>query len=541
METLSDEEFDHVRDFDMSDSESEAESVVLDHGTPSTTPPRTQTPRPVQRKILACPYDECSKTFNRQSRLDEHIRSHTGERIFKCPHAFCPKDFLRDSHLKHHLTSAHSDVRKYQCAWEGCDKGFATGTRLRRHIQAHQGREKYRCRGYEGCDETFRKHETLRRHVLTVHEQQKPFPCEHVDPQSGDTCSSAFDTADKLKSHKRAKHDSTKFCCTICITSHAAGDALMTTDEGDDTRLYTFSSYSELQAHIAHAHPPTCQHCAVPFTTNKELKRHLEIDHGVIDPMKRVAKQFPCTHPGCTHVFTKRGNLNVHIKTVHEKKRDFICGVTEITVPGELEDGLEASANGCGRSFTSKAALVEHVRTAHFNLPNKRAQREEKKKAKRQAEDDGFAPPMSKKRKPRKDKGVKKSSTLNALTGLDMPADEAAETTKPSPFSNASGPAQTGGDATKDDADDWNQLSGSMTLYGDHLYHNGQGYHFASEDGSADQSRIDEGQYMPCPDPQTGPLPADDVDLEPFFDFEHEREHIDNTLNQLIDPLLQQA
>jgi len=540
METLSDDEFDHVRDFDMSDSESEAESVDLDHDTPSTTPPRTQTPRPVSQKILACPYDECSKTFNRQSRLDEHIRSHTGERPFKCPHAFCPKDFLRDSHLKHHLTSAHSDIRKYQCTWEGCDKSFATGTRLRRHIQAHQGREKYRCRGYEGCNETFRKHETLRRHILSVHEQKKPFPCEHVDPQSGETCSAAFDTPDKLKSHQRARHDSTKYCCTICIASHPAEDALMMYEESD-LQAYTFSSYSELKAHTADAHPPTCQFCATSFTTNKELTRHLEIDHGLVDPTKQAAKQFPCTYPGCTHVFTKRGNLNVHTKTVHEKKKDFICGSTEIPVPAEVEQGQEVPANGCGRSFTSKAALVEHVRTTHFNLPSKRIQREEKKKAKRQVEDDEFAVAMPKKRKPRKDKGIKKSSTLNALTGVSMPADETANMTNPYPFNTADGPAQIDGDVLNDDVDDWNQLSGSMTLYGDHLYHNGQGYHLAGEDASADQSRIDDGLYMPCHNPPPGPLPADDVNVEPFFDFEHEREHIHNTLDPLLDPLLQQA
>ena len=534
MDGLSDEEFDHVRDFDMSDSESEAESV--NHGTPSTTPPRTQTPRPTSRKILACPYDACSKTFNRQSRLDEHIRSHTGNRIFKCPHAFCPKDFLRDSHLKHHLISAHSSVRKYECTWEECDKSFATGTRLRRHIQAHEGREKYRCRGYEGCNETFRKHDTLKRHILSVHEQRKPFPCDHIDSESGDTCSSAFDTADKLKSHERAVHDSTKFCCTICIASHA-GDALMTLQEEDEAQAFTFSSYSELQAHIADVHPPTCQFCSMPFATNKELTRHLEINHAVVDPSRQTVKHFACTYPGCTHVFTKKGNLTVHIKTVHEKQKDFVCGITEIPVPEEVGDVEEGSINGCGRSFTSKASLVEHVRTTHFSLPSKRTQREEKKKAKRQAEDDMSDTSLAKRRKPRKDKGTKKISALEALTGFDTPADDMAGLTDIPPSSHPHVIDHRLGSTIDECADDWNQLSGSMTLVGDHLYHYGQGYHFTSEQGSVEQSRIDDGQYLPCRDPQPGVPPVDDVDTELFFDFEHEREHIRNTL----DPLLQQA
>lgn len=535
MEALSDDEFDHVRDFDMSDSESEAESI--DHDTPSTTPPRTQTPRPTSQKILACPYDECSKTFNRQSRLDEHIRSHTGERPFKCPHAFCTKDFLRDSHLKHHLTSAHSNVRKYQCTWEGCDKSFATGTRLRRHIESHEGKEKYRCRGYEGCNETFRKHDTLRRHILKAHENKKPFPCTHVNPQSGQTCSSGFDTPEKLKAHKRAIHDSSKFSCTNCLANVAAQDALMNLGKEDEARAYTFDSFSELQAHIADVHPPRCQHCSAAFMTNKELVRHLELAHGQVDPAKQKAKQFPCIHAGCTQIFTKIGNRNVHIKTVHEKQKDFVCGETEIPVPEEVEEGQAVSAKGCGRSFTSKASLTEHVRTAHFSLPSKRAQREERKKAKRKAEEDASGTPVVKKRAPRKDKGIRKTSALNTLTGFDMAADSPAEMTSFPPFSYGSVQGQDFDGAMDDEVDDWNQLSGSMTLFDDHLYHNGQGYHFASEDGSAEASRIDDGQYMPCHRPRPGFAPSNDMDTEPFFDFEHEREHIHNVL----DPLLQQA
>ena len=537
MEALSDDEFDHVHDFDMTDSESEAESAGDGNDTPSTTPPRTRTPRPGNPKILACPYDDCSKTFNRQSRLDEHIRSHTGERIFKCPHAFCPKDFLRDSHLKHHLTSAHSNIRKYQCTWEGCDKGFATGTRLRRHVEAHEGREKYRCRGFEGCNETFRKHETLRRHVLSVHHNKKPFSCDLVDPRSGEACSSAFDKADNLKSHQRAVHDTTKFSCTICIANHGADDAFMAVPGEEHFQAYTFSSFSELQLHIAIVHPPKCHHCSMTLTTNKELKRHLEIEHGWVDPSKQSAKQYRCTHPGCVHVFTKQGNLNVHVKTVHEKKKEFVCGVTEVPVPEDVQDREETFARGCASSFTSKASLVEHVRTAHFNLPSKRAQREAKKKAKRNAEEEVADVPTAKKRKPRKDKGTKKNSTLAALISSKIPADAEAEQTSFPPFSYESGQSQDFDDAIDDDVDDWNQLSGSMTMFGNHLYHNGQGYHFASEDGSVEQSRIDDGQYLPCHNPPPGPFPADEVDTEPFFEFEHERENIRSTL----DPLLQHA
>ena len=146
MDVMSDDEFDHVRDFDMSDSDMDSDSNFEDDGeeeeqcikgsrksvsgTPSTTPPRARTPASTGRKELECPYEDCHKTFNRNARLQEHLRSHTGERPFRCPFPRCSKAFLRDSHLKHHVKSAHSDIRDYECTWDGCDKKDRKSTRL---------------------------------------------------------------------------------------------------------------------------------------------------------------------------------------------------------------------------------------------------------------------------------------------------------------------------------------------------------------------------------------------------------------------------
>lgn len=524
MEALSDEEFDHVRDWDMTESESEADSAdERDQHTPSTTP-RTRTPRPSDRKTIPCPWQGCSKTFNRNARLQEHIRSHTGERPFKCPHAFCPKDFLRETHLKHHLTSAHSDVRKFKCTWQGCEKGFATGTRLRRHIQAHEGQEKYRCRGYEGCNETFRKHDTLRRHITAVHEDKKPFPCDYVDPTTRAACTKAFDFQEKLKAHQRAVHDGSRFTCTICTPRHGDEDVAMT--RGIDVDGHAFATFAELQAHIAEAHPPTCPHCEATFITNKELTRHLELDHGIIGESKESKEHYPCTYPDCEHVFTKQGNLNVHVKTVHEKQKDFVCGTTEIPIPEELQDQNDVNVSGCGRSFTSKATLVEHVRTEHFGLLSKRKLREQKKQAKRSAEDDVYSVgSASKRRKPRKDKGLKKSSILSSLV-----AGRDDQGTQQSVYAEAQNHEKSSfDDIMKEEEDDWNQLSGSMTMVGEHLYHNGRGYHLASEDGSADRARLEDVQYVPCHGDR-----ATIFEDEPFFAFEHEPEYI----HPNIDPIL---
>lgn len=513
MEALSDDEFDHVHDFDLSEPESEAGSTDSeDHGTPSTTPPRTQTPRPSLHKQIACPYDDCPKTFNRNAHLQEHLRSHTGERPFVCSYPSCSQAYMRETHLKHHVKSSHTNVRNYPCTWQGCDKAFATGTRLRRHLKAHETKDQYQCRGYEGCHATFRKHETLRKHILVEHEHKKPFPCDFVDPSTGVTCSHASESASKLESHKRAKHDSSKYSCSICASQKNGQDVLMTNDGHES---FSFANFSELQAHIADQHPIRCPRCSMPCLSNKELKRHLELDHAILDEAKRDAKKFPCPYTECDHVSTKQGNLNVHVKTVHEKKKEFVCGDTSIPLPTELSTQGTFEPYGCGRSFTSKASLVEHVRTAHFFLPSKRAQREEKKQAKRAA--DGYLPGATPKRRmPRKDKGVKKTSTLHELIGNDSYAyPNAFGSVSATPMSNF---------GSYMDGDELNQLSGSVTMIGDHIYHNGKAHHLVSEDGSADQTTIDHGTYIPCPINE--PAIKDEAHIEPFFDWEHEAELI---------------
>mmetsp|Transcript_4513 Transcript_4513/g.13692 ORF Transcript_4513/g.13692 Transcript_4513/m.13692 type:complete len:172 (+) Transcript_4513:185-700(+) len=56
-------------------------------------------------------------------------------------------------------------------------------------------------------------------------------------------------------------------------------------------------------------------------------------------------KPFFCTR--CLTGFSTKGNLNVHLRTVHYKTYDFRC-------------------NHCERQFSTKASLLRHVRMVHF-------------------------------------------------------------------------------------------------------------------------------------------------------------------------------
>jgi len=461
MDVDSDEEYDRVSDYNMSDLESEPE--VLEHQTPNSTPP-IHTPRSSAVKTIPCPYNGCQKTFNRNARLQEHVRSHTNTRIFRCPYPPCTREYLRDSHLKHHVKSAHSGVRDYSCTWEGCDKSFVTGTRLRRHLAAHEGREKYKCRGYDGCNESFRKHETLKRHIATVHEQPQmmPYPCVELNAKTGQQCTKAFETADKLRAHARSMHDRTKFSCSECLIQNARIQVEPEVHDGQGYVEAYFATFAELQAHMIEFHPPTCEHCSTAFKTQKELTRHFELQHGIVDENAAPVQKFNCTHPGCGRSFTKKGNLNVHLKTVHEKRREFVCGETEISISEDIEHDVEI--HGCGRDFTSKASLEEHVRTVHLGLGSRRVERNKKRKAEREDDDDDDV--SVKPRRPRKDKGIRKTyPVLQSVAG--MPTGYAPAKTLDQDMYD---------DHANEHTDYPSYLSSSMTMLGNHIYHNGQQY-----------------------------------------------------------------
>ncbi|EJD42422.1 hypothetical protein AURDEDRAFT_126457 [Auricularia subglabra TFB-10046 SS5] len=63
-------------------------------------PVTAQRPRRFQ-----CQYPDCHHAFDRQAALENHVRTHTGDRPFKC--AYCPADFTTNSNLKRHERDQH--------------------------------------------------------------------------------------------------------------------------------------------------------------------------------------------------------------------------------------------------------------------------------------------------------------------------------------------------------------------------------------------------------------------------------------------------
>ena len=348
-------------DSSKSDSKSNANADDLFEFTPLTS---ASSPRfPSNVKTILCTYPNCQKLFNRPAKLAQHLRSHTNTRPYVCPDSSCAKDFLRESHLKHHIKSQHSDVRDYICNWEGCGKSFITGTRLRRHNAVHEGENKVRC-VIIGCGQVFRKHGALQKHVRIVHEGKSPFVCNLLG-EEGEECGAGFNSASMLKSHEGRVHGGKRFWCTLCPTRTHTREKEM--DVFIRTQEVRFSTYKELQTHLGSEHPPTCLECGLQCKSQRELKIHIDILHGSFGVDER--RTHACPEPECGRGFTKKGNLNAHIQTVHGEKK-FTCGHVD---PRSLNNvGNWDGSNACGRGLSTKGNLEEHIRTAHLGIDHSR-------------------------------------------------------------------------------------------------------------------------------------------------------------------------
>jgi general transcription factor IIIA len=232
---------------------------------------------------------------------------------------------------------------------------------MRRHRAAHEGKELFRC-GIETCGQVFRKHGTLQKHVTVVHEGKSPFICRVLD-ERGEECGSGFDAAGKLKSHEGRIHGGKRFWCTVCSSASTPRE----TDLGLEETKDGFSTYAELQDHLSVKHAPTCEACGLQCKSQRALKSHIDIAHGPLGMDER--RKFACNEFGCGRTFTKRGNLNVHVRTVHAGKK-FVCGGTDLNSLKNVADwdGL----NACGQALSTKQSLEGHIRTAHLGLPHSR-------------------------------------------------------------------------------------------------------------------------------------------------------------------------
>ncbi|KAG5518192.1 hypothetical protein PMAC_003378 [Pneumocystis sp. 'macacae'] len=255
----------------------------------------------IEKKLYKCTYEGCEKAYSKPCRIEEHIRSHTGE--VKFAHSFA---ITRDD----------------------CVARFNTNQHLRRHEAIHLKDTPYKCTKYPPCTAEFHKNQQLRIHVAHTHTHKKPFPCEYGQ------CKKSFDTGSKLNSHISRIH--------IPIPSYFC-------EIENCNQKERFTKWSLLQKHLKSDHPAICKICDKKFTTDTQLKLHLQVHEKTLEERRL----YHCPIENCQKSFTRSFALQKHIEIIHEQKRDFVCNI-----------------DNCNMEFGYKKLLITHQSRVH-NQPEK--------------------------------------------------------------------------------------------------------------------------------------------------------------------------
>ncbi|XP_072412297.1 zinc finger protein 341-like [Chiloscyllium punctatum] len=302
---------------------------------------------------LKCNY--CNKMFAKNFDLQQHIRSHTGEKPFQC--IVCGRAFAQKSNVKKHMQThkvwpsgvsrssvsmqvltlnsekvgdreesevtelsqnaeqralvnpaSHSgevgagaggEVKQmvvidssYQCQF--CPGKFVTYFQLKSHMIQHKNQQVYKC-VVKNCTQTFVKLDEFVEHIKN-HDDEITYRC-HL-------CSKIFPSLYELGVHQYShnlypqqtpKKCPTFYRCSRCLSKYSTPEAL-------EHHLQTAS----------HNYP--CPHCQKVFPSERYLRRHLPVHGG--------GGVFKCQI--CKKSFKTEHYLKLHL-LIHSGEKPFKC------------------------------------------------------------------------------------------------------------------------------------------------------------------------------------------------------------------------
>uniref|UniRef100_A0AAX7VA64 C2H2-type domain-containing protein n=1 Tax=Astatotilapia calliptera TaxID=8154 RepID=A0AAX7VA64_ASTCA len=287
----------------------------------------------------------CDKVFSKNFDLQQHIRSHTGEKPFQC--IVCGRAFAQKSNVKKHMQthkvwpmSVASTVSRlpitvkvvpvppseeeevedvqsrqnqqcpaqtkqivvidssYQCQF--CASRFKTYFQLKSHLTQHKGEQVYKC-VLKSCSQTFQILDQFLEHIRT-HQEQLTYRC-HL-------CSKVFPSLFELGLHQyshslcpqqNTRKEATVYRCVKCQSRYSTQEAL-------EQHLLTAS----------HSFP--CPHCQKVFPCERYFRRHL--------PTHGVGGRFKCQI--CKKAFKTEHYLKLHTR-IHSGEKPYKCSLCEAT------------------------------------------------------------------------------------------------------------------------------------------------------------------------------------------------------------------
>jgi hypothetical protein len=139
---------------------------------------------------FVCLEEGCVYATTRDSKLQRHMRRHTGEKPCICEVEGCGYTARRGKHLRKHIKTEHSGPedsmpqqimvpeKPFKCKEEGCDYAAKRSSAFKVHMRIHTGERPFVCEE-EGCDFAATISSNLNTHMRT-HTGERPYVCEEV-------------------------------------------------------------------------------------------------------------------------------------------------------------------------------------------------------------------------------------------------------------------------------------------------------------------------------------------------------------------------
>ena len=202
---------------------------------------------------VMCKWRGCSRRNTGVTKLREHLRCHSQEKMVACPN--CGGLFSNRVKLQDHCLK-QQEGHSFQCTT--CEKKFAIERHLRDHMRSHVNH--YKC---PHCDMTCPTPSTLKNHVKYRHTTEKPFSCEF--------CEYRGKTKADIKSHVRVHYNEVQQTCP------------------EDNCNFSCRSKITMKQHLASFHQGNrpkyaCHVCEEKYFKGSDLTKHLVSAHSFSCP-----------------------------------------------------------------------------------------------------------------------------------------------------------------------------------------------------------------------------------------------------------------